>query len=57
MHEYLVTAVKTETYEILVEAGSIEEAIEIAEDTELNWNNYSFIDAQIDYSAKVNEEQ
>jgi hypothetical protein len=57
VHEYLVTAVKTETYEILVEAGSIEEAIEIAEDTELNWNNYSFIDAQIDYSAKVNEEQ
>ena len=26
MNEYLVTAVKTETYEILIEAGPIEEA-------------------------------
>jgi hypothetical protein len=57
MNEYLVTAVRTETYEILVEANSMEEAIEIAEDTELNWNNYSFIDAQIDYTAKENEEK
>jgi len=57
VNEYLVTAVKTETYEILVEANSMEEAIEIAEDTELNWNNYSFIDAQIDYTAKENEEK
>ena len=51
MPEYKVTAVKTDTFEIVVDAESNDEAIQIAQDTELDWNNYSFIDSDITYTT------
>ena len=51
MSEYKVTAVRTETFEIIVEAETSDEAIQVAQDTELNWNNFNLIDSEIDYTA------
>ena len=50
MTDYKITATKTDTYEIIVTAESAIEALEIAQDTELNWNNYTFISSDVDYS-------
>jgi hypothetical protein len=51
MTEYVVTAKIINIHEILVEADSLEQAIEIAQDTEININNYAFIDEDIEYTA------
>ena len=52
MTDYIVVAKVISTNEILIEADSPEQAIEIAQDTEINFNNYTFIDEDIEYSIK-----
>ena len=49
MTDYKITATKTDTYEIIVTAESADEALQIAQDTELNWNNYAWIDSDLNY--------
>ncbi len=51
MKKYRVTAIQQVLHEIEVEANSIEEAKEIAEENADDWNNGGYLD-WVDYEAE-----
>ena len=55
MHDrkkYLITQVITHKNEILIEANSLEDAIEIAEETDFDSPSYTYIESEVDYDGK-----
>ncbi len=52
MPSYLITQVISHKNEILIEANSIEEAIELAEETDFDSPEYTYIESEIEYTGE-----
>jgi|APCry1669189070_1035195.scaffolds.fasta_scaffold215314_1 hypothetical protein len=52
MTKYLITQIISHKNEIIIEANSIEEAIELAEETDFDSPDYTYIESEIDYTGE-----